>query len=83
VIEGQADVLPNAPLLVDRCTGATFLLARTRRDGRMGYAWVPIAREPAGAAVESAPASEPRSSAAAKAAAKEGCFTYSGRTYCP
>lgn len=83
VIEGSADVPPAAPLLVDRCTGETFVLTRARRGEGKAFEWVPIAKAAAGAVAEAAPAPPPRPPASAKAASKEGCFTYSGRNYCP
>lgn len=86
VIEGQADVPPAAPLLVDRCSGATFLLARTRRDGKTAFEWVPITKAAPGTVAESvaspAPPSPPSPAPRSKGAGRDGCFIYNGRSYC-
>lgn len=71
VVEGRPGVLPGAPMLVDRCTGETFVLTRSRS----AIAWVPITK---------ASADRPDAKAVAKApTGKKGCFTYGDRTYCP
>ena len=85
VIEGHADVPPAAPMLVDRCSGETFVLMRSRRgdDKSVRFEWLPIAKSaPGSVATPTAPA-PPRPASSAKAATKDGCFTYNGRAYCP
>lgn len=77
VIAGQADVAPAAPMLVDRCTGETFVLVRgPRNDGKAAsYVWTPLGKSAAEPAV--------RPTSTAKAATKAGCFDYNGKSYCP
>jgi len=72
VIEGRTDVPPGAPILVDRCTGETFVLTRSRGQ----IAWSPIAKT-------SADRPETKAVAKSPAGPKKGCFSYSDRTYCP
>ncbi len=82
VIEGQADVAPNAPMLIDRCTGSTFVLTRTRRDGKTAFEWVPISKATASTADQSRQQQSP-GPPSAKTPIRDGCFTFSGRSYCP
>jgi hypothetical protein len=81
VIEAKANVPPGAPILVDACSGATFILMRTGRGDRKSYMWRPIARG-TGAAPPVAKASA-TAARAAPATDRSGCFSYSGRTFCP
>jgi hypothetical protein len=77
VIEGQANVPPGAPVLVDRCTGNTFVLVRAK-GGATAYRWAPIGRSGEGETVAARP-----SSAVPRAKATANCFSYNGRSYCP
>lgn len=77
VIAGQPNVPPGAPVLVDRCSGDTFVLVRAK--GRnAAHRWVPLSKSNADSTEAAGPAS-PRSRT--KAAAN--CFSYNGRSYCP
>lgn len=81
VIEGNADVPPAAPILLDRCTGETFVLTRLRRGGGIAapFEWVPLTKGRAAETETSSSTPTVKSPAAGKA----GCFTYNGRSYCP
>jgi hypothetical protein len=62
------DSLPKSPILVNKCTGQTYLLVRSGGPkGPQKYDWVPIAiRE------------QPQPTVASRR-----CFTYDGREFCP
>jgi hypothetical protein len=81
VIEGQPDVAPAAPILVDRCSGKSFVLSRGRSGSRT-YKWVAI-----GKAADISPRAARRTTARANPSipggANKGCFTFNGRSYCP
>jgi hypothetical protein len=78
VIAGRPDVPPAAPMLLDGCTGETFVLRRSLgHSGR--YEWVALAKGNATAAKASErvlPSKPPQ-------VGKIGCFTYNARSYCP
>jgi hypothetical protein len=64
-------------MLVDKCSGQTWILAKTNQRGRgMPYRWsrVPIDHPEI--------AKVPQPSAVAPAATGEKCFTFQGRQFC-
>jgi hypothetical protein len=81
VIEGQPDVAPAAPILVDRCSGKSFVLSRGR-SGSRSYKWVAISK-----ATDVSPRAARRPTARANPSIRggdnKGCFTFNGRSYCP
>ena len=81
VIEGQPDVAPAAPILVDRCSGKSFVLSRGRSGSRT-YKWVAI-----GKAADVSPRAARRAttgpSSSIRVGDTKGCFTFNGRSYCP
>ncbi len=81
VIEAKPGVLPAAPILVDRCSGQTFVLTKKRRSDPPAYAWVPIGKVEAGTTTPARPARSAASSA--RTQARANCFSYNGRTFCP
>jgi hypothetical protein len=66
---------PHAPLLLNRCTGETFILiagkSTKRRAAPAGYLWQPVSKGGATAAV-----STPAPATGSK------CFSYDGRKFC-
>lgn len=72
VVAAQPPLQPA--ILVDRCSGRTWLLIRRGRHGR--FAWNPIARHDVQA---ERPAPKP---AAAAATGSAKCFSFQGRTFC-
>lgn len=81
VIEAKTDVPPSAPILVNACTGETFILTRVGRGDRRSYVWRPIAKGDAG--TPSGANASTAANRAAPPAARAGCFTFNGRTFCP
>lgn len=81
VIEAKPGVLPAAPILVDRCSGETFVLTKKRRGDPTTYEWVAIGKAESGSRVSAKPARSTASSA--KMPARGNCFSYNGRTFCP
>jgi hypothetical protein len=73
---------PGAPILVNRCSGETYLLTRMRRNGQKSatFQWVPIDKAISGAAGE-----PPLQGATSKAIkpTPNGCFVYNQRIFCP
>lgn len=81
VIEGQPDVAPAAPILVDRCSGKSFVLSRGR-SGSRSYKWVAIGKA-ADVSPREARSATARHSPTIRGGGKKGCFTFNGRSYCP
>jgi hypothetical protein len=82
VIEGKSDVPPGVPILVNTCSGQTFMLSRSRRGSKQrSYQWIPITQP------KQSGQTEQRTSRAttrtSKQATRQGCFSYGGRTFCP
>jgi len=83
VVPAQAKSSSTAAILVNRCSGETWVLVRTQetdqrvQTGGFGYRWRPIAIDRAEAAVQPQrrPVTEPP-----KARAK--CFVFDGRQFC-
>ena len=78
VIAGQADIPPASPLLLNRCTGDTFILRRSPKHPG-GFAWVALPKSGTVAAEPQRPPPELKSSSVGKS----GCFSYNSRSYCP
>lgn len=78
LIPAAANTLPGAPMLVNKCSGQTYVLtrvpSRVKAAGHHVYWWRPIAL---GDATET----KPRPAAAAPAGSK--CFAFDGRRFCP
>ena len=76
LIPAAANTLPGAPLLINKCSGQTYVLTRVplreKAAGRHMYRWHPIAL---GDATETKP--RPAAAAGSK------CFAYDGRQFCP
>ena len=79
---------PPAPLLVNRCTGATWLLMRTGEAGveggrvRLPYRWVALEADrplPAGREEHVTAPSTPSAKAAIPG---KNCFEFTGRRFC-
>ena len=80
IIRPQPRTQPRAPLLLDRCTGSTWLLVRS--GSPLGYRWAPLEAPVMVQAVKSdagAVAPKPREDAAPPTA---NCFAFAGRRYC-
>jgi len=74
VIPPQPNAQPRTPMLVDRCSGRTWLLAKSGRSA--GYRWVRVTTDDTpppspGAAQAKAPPSDARN-----------CFTFNNRRFC-
>lgn len=77
VIPPQPNTQPRTSMLVDKCSGRTWLLTKSRRSA--GYSWVRVTADDA--------APPPQTSAApAKAASSpsdsRNCFTFNNRRFC-
>jgi hypothetical protein len=84
IIAPQRHKQPDSPLLFNRCTGATWLLARTNKsNGRpRGYRWVALEIEsptPRDQAVRPVPSAAPPAKSVAPG---ERCFELAGRRFC-
>jgi hypothetical protein len=70
--------LPGAPLLINKCTGQTYVLTRVtvhrKSAGPYTYRWQPIA-------VSDTPEAAPKPATAAPTGHK--CFSFDGRQFCP
>lgn len=78
LIPGQPEVPPQAPLLLNTCTGEAFVLTRAKRANARSapFEWLEIAKP--GVA-----ATDPTKGAPEAKAGRDNCFTYNGRSYCP
>jgi hypothetical protein len=74
---------PAGAILVNRCTGRTWILVggRKRHGDQVAYRWVPIATANAELAAPSSAPSPPRLHAPANPSTDK-CFTYQGRKFC-
>ncbi len=73
LLPAEANVLPASPILINKCTGQTYVLARARSGA--AYQWVPIA---VGDGKDVKPA--PKGTGSAPAGRK--CFSFDGRHFC-
>jgi hypothetical protein len=74
-VAGRPDTPPGAPMLVNTCTGQTFVLAKQSHGPRGGkharYVWQQL------------PMREVQSDlTGTRAAQKSGCFAYDNRLFC-
>jgi hypothetical protein len=77
VIAGRVDSQSEGAILVNRCSGQTWILVRTR----LAYRWSPIAT--ADTQVAASPPSPPKVHFPKPAAQNNSkCFTFQGRQYC-
>jgi hypothetical protein len=87
IIPPSSSVLPHAPVLLNRCTGKTWLMERHRGPGFASrlYGWVPIAtidRRPYhGESAAAKPEHEPPLSKE-RLGSSANCFTYNKRLFC-
>lgn len=73
----EINTLPGSPMLINKCTGQTYVLTRApakKAAGGPTYRWLPIAMDDA-PAVKAQPATA--------APANRNCFTFDGRQFCP
>ena len=74
----EANTLPGSPMLINKCTGQSYVLARVpaKEKGAAGqsYRWQPIAM---------ADVAEVKSKPATAAPAGHKCFSFDGRLFCP
>lgn len=77
LIPARARIDPPAPMLVDKCSGRTWLLTRI---GRGGYRWTAIDTESESAKAVDRPATD--SQPARKDGGGEKCFTFNNRKFC-
>lgn len=79
MLPGEANTLPGSPMLINKCTGQTYVLmrgpAKGKAAGSPAYRWQPIA------VGDDAPEARPKPAAAAPAGHK--CFSFDGRQFCP
>jgi hypothetical protein len=80
-VPARPRIEPPAPMLVDRCSGRTWLLARS---GRGAYRWALVDMEYEKPKSTDRPATDTQ--AAAPLARKDGdpqkCFTFNNRKFC-
>jgi hypothetical protein len=78
MLPAEANTLPGSPMLINKCTGQTYVLARVppKEKGTAGHAyqWQPIAM---------ADGPEVKSKPATAAPAGHKCFSFDGRQFCP
>ncbi len=84
IVVPQRQMQPDSPLLFNKCTGATWLLAKAGKwNGKSrGYRWVSLEIEnpvPANQAIRGAPLAAPQASPTAPS---EQCFDFVGRRFC-
>ncbi|MFM1814790.1 MAG: hypothetical protein RLZ98_1485 [Pseudomonadota bacterium] len=87
VIRGSGNIEPAAPMLINKCTGETFLLKRLRgsADASAGYAWVPLVTRRRNVKPQAASKYRGRGRnyiKRRKALASPPCFKFDGRTFC-
>jgi hypothetical protein len=90
VIAAHGDAQAPGAILLDRCTGQTWVLNKTYRPAGKGsrgtqvfYRWKPIATENTRVAFNPPAASRPAvSRPAASPLAREKCFVFGGKRYC-
>ena len=78
VLAAQPNIAPGGPLLVDKCSGQTWLLTKSHQRSRAGgitYRWSPVPVDHPAVAKAPAPV-------APAAATRERCFTFQGRQFC-
>ena len=84
IIVPQRQKQPDRPLLFNKCTGATWLLARTSKSNgeSHGYRWVSLEMEnpiPRSQAVRVSPPTAPQATLPTPG---EPCFNFVGRRFC-
>jgi hypothetical protein len=75
MLPAEPNTLPGSPMLINKCTGQTYVLARATSKGKAGasaYRWVPIALSD-GKEEKQAPTAAP---------AGRKCFSFDGRHFC-
>jgi hypothetical protein len=83
IVDGHGDE-GGGQILLNRCTGRSWILTRTTRKGEVAFRWVAIAPPGSEAAVSPLP---PRVALTHRVSAplRPGdtrCFTFAGRRYC-
>jgi hypothetical protein len=78
IITPRKTVQPDGSILLNRCTGQTWLLSRNvRRGGALGYRWNLLVAD-GGEISKPLPRPEPRISPASTGK----CFSFQGRQFC-
>jgi hypothetical protein len=83
IVDGRADA-SGGQILLNRCTGRSWILTRTTRNGDVAFRWVAIA--PPGSESVASPL-PPRAALTHRVSAPlrpddTRCFTFAGRRYC-
>lgn len=83
----QLGVIPGAPMLINKCTGITYVLTRRGNPGQRpknnstsSYVWVPIDVVDKPGRRDVVPVPEIKKGA--KVGSGKKCFTYDNRTFC-
>ena len=75
MLPATPDTLPGSPMLLNKCTGDTYVLSRVRYKKksrvRTIYRWVPIA------------IGDRQAQPVPKVSGGENCFEFNGRRFCP
>jgi hypothetical protein len=81
IIAPQPNAQPRSPVLLNKCTGDTWLLVPRQGRRARGYHWVRLALgEPAATATPAKPRTAAPPVAATAGAQK--CFVFNGRRFC-
>ena len=73
MLPADANTLPGSPMLINKCTGQTYVLMRAavKASGVPKYRWLPIA-------LDDAPEGKSK-----RTPAGHNCFSFDGRQFCP
>jgi len=82
VIRPHPQTHPRVPLLLDRCTGATWLLVRGESRGPLGYRWAPLDAPPTVQTTKSDIGNVVPKVGETQAPPTANCFVFAGRRYC-
>jgi len=82
VIRPHPQTHPRVPLLLDRCTGATWLLVRGESHGPLGYRWAPLEVPAMVQAQKSGNGHIVPKVGETQAPPTGNCFVFAGRRYC-
>ena len=82
IIRPQRHMDPRAPLLLDRCTGSTWLLVRSGSRDQLGYRWAPLDAPVMVQATKRENGNVAPKPAETGASPTANCFSFAGRRYC-
>jgi hypothetical protein len=82
IIGPQRHTEPGAPLLLNRCTGSTWLLVRSGSRNRLGYRWAPLDAPVMVQATQSHNGNVAPKPSETDASPTANCFFFAGRRYC-